>query len=58
MNVRHFVTVEEGIENAGIKVASKAWLDEYDKVCDAETKAFLSEHMKRHWKIMRLYLIP
>lgn len=40
VNVRHFVTVEEGIENAGIKVASKAWLDEYDKVCDAETKAF------------------
>ena len=26
VNVRHFVTVEEGIENAGIKVASKAWL--------------------------------
>ena len=31
VNVRHFVSVEEGLEKAGFTVTSKAWLDEYDR---------------------------
>ena len=32
VNVRHFVTVEEGMERAGFEIVSKAWLDAYDQV--------------------------
>ncbi|MCM1134243.1 MAG: glycoside hydrolase family 3 C-terminal domain-containing protein [Clostridium sp.] len=31
VNVRHFVTVEEGLENAGFEITTKSWLDGYDK---------------------------
>ena len=29
VNVRHYVTVEEGLENAGFTVTTKAWMDGY-----------------------------
>lgn len=38
VNVRHFVTVEEGLENAGFTITTKKWLDSYDKILQ-ETKA-------------------
>lgn len=31
VNVRHFVTVEEGLEQAGVTVATKDWLDAFDE---------------------------
>lgn len=30
VNVRHFVTVEEGLEKAGFEITSKKWLNDYD----------------------------
>lgn len=32
VNVRHFVTVEEGLENAGVEITTKKWLEQYDAV--------------------------
>ncbi len=32
VNVRHCVTVEEGLENAGFTISTKAWLDAYDQI--------------------------
>ncbi len=40
VNVRHYVTVEEGLENAGFTVTTKAWLDGYRAAKDAEIKEF------------------
>lgn len=42
VNVRHFVTVEEGLENAGFTLTTKAWLDRYDTLFAASKKAFFS----------------
>ena len=42
VNVRHFVTVEEGFENAGIEIVSKKWLDEYDAVVAEERAKFVA----------------
>lgn len=32
VNVRKFVSVEEGLENAGFEITTKSWLDAYDQV--------------------------
>ncbi len=40
VNVRHFVTVEEGLENAGFEITTKSWLDGYDQVVEDARKAF------------------
>ena len=40
VNVRHYVTVEEGLENAGFTVTTKAWMDSYDAAVAAEKDAF------------------
>lgn len=32
VNVRHFTTIEEGLENAGFTITTKSWLDAYDEV--------------------------
>lgn len=41
VNVRHFVTAEEGLENAGFELTTKKWLDGYDKtVADAKVAFF------------------
>lgn len=41
VNVRHFVTIEEGIENAGITIVSKKWLDEYDEILNKAREQFV-----------------
>ena len=41
VNVRHFVSVEEGLENAGFEITSKAWLDAYTSMLAEEKAKFL-----------------
>ena len=41
VNSRFFVTAEEGLEAAGFRIASKAWLDRYDALRAAAKKRFL-----------------
>ena len=43
VNVRHAVTVEEGLENAGFTVTGKAWMDGYKAAKLAAAKEFLHE---------------
>ena len=43
VNVRHFITAEEGIENAGIEIVSKKWLDDYDEVVAKAHGAFVAK---------------
>ena len=40
VNVRHYVTVEEGLENAGFTVTTKAWMDGYKAIRDGSIKGF------------------
>lgn len=46
VNVRHFVNVEEGLENAGFEITTKAWLDSYDQVVADAKVAFYREIRK------------
>ena len=43
VNSRTFVTVEQGLAEAGFTVTTKAWLDGYDRVCAAAKKQFVKE---------------
>ncbi|MBQ1310879.1 MAG: glycoside hydrolase family 3 C-terminal domain-containing protein [Blautia sp.] len=43
VNVRHFVNVEEGLENAGFEITTKAWLDAYDQAVEEEKTRFFRE---------------
>ena len=40
VNVRHYVTVEEGLENAGFTVTTKAWMDGYKAAKEAVIQGF------------------
>lgn len=40
VNVRHFVTAEEGLENAGFEITTKKWLEGYDQVVEEARRAF------------------
>ena len=40
VNVRHYTSVEEGLENAGFTITSKGWLDAYDAVVAKASKEF------------------
>lgn len=40
VNVRHYVTVEEGLEYAGFTVTTKAWLDGYKAAREAAIQGF------------------
>lgn len=40
VNVRHYVTVEEGLENAGFTVTTKAWMDGYKAAREALIQDF------------------
>lgn len=40
VNVRHYVSVEEGLENAGFTITTKQWLDAYDLLWREENKKF------------------
>ncbi len=41
VNVRHFVTVEEGLEKAGFTITTKEWLDNYDAIYVEARKSFV-----------------
>ena len=40
VNVRHYVTVEEGLENAGFTVTTKSWMEGYKAAREAVIKGF------------------
>lgn len=40
VNVRHYVTLEEGLEKAGFTMTTKAWMEGYRAERDAQTKTF------------------
>ena len=40
VNVRHYTSVEESLENAGFTITSKGWLDAYDDVISKASKEF------------------
>ncbi|MDD7739696.1 MAG: glycoside hydrolase family 3 N-terminal domain-containing protein [Fusicatenibacter sp.] len=46
VNVRHFVTMEEGLEKAGFTITSKEWLDAYDQVVSNARVTFV-ERVKK-----------
>lgn len=43
VNVRHYTTVEEGLEKAGFTVVSKEWLRTYDEIMVAARKDFIAK---------------
>lgn len=43
VNVRHFVTIEEGLENAGFTITTKEWMDSYDACYEQARKKFTAE---------------
>lgn len=49
VNVRYYVTIEEGLENAGFTITSKSWLGAYDKVV-AEARVSFVERVKKEAK--------
>ena len=40
VNVRHYVTIEEGLEKAGFTISTKAWMDAYDSCYEQARKEF------------------
>ena len=47
VNVRHYVNVEEGLENAGFEVVTKDWLDAYDAAVEKEADRYFKELRKQ-----------
>ncbi len=43
VNSRYFITAEEGLEAAGFRVTTKAWLDGYDEIRNRAKSAFVKE---------------
>lgn len=43
VNVRHFTTIEEGLENAGFTITTKTWLKAYEEVRGNARQAFVKE---------------
>ena len=43
VNVRHYVTIEEGLENAGFTITTKGWMDSYDACYEQARKKFTAE---------------
>lgn len=43
VNVRHFVNVEEGLENAGFEITTKEWLRAYDRLIDQAKREYFAE---------------
>ena len=43
VNSRFFVTVEEGLENAGFRITTKGWLYSYDQVRKQAKSAFVKQ---------------
>lgn len=46
VNVRHFVNVEEGLINAGLKVTTQDWLDSYSKLKHQVTSDYYAKLLK------------
>lgn len=46
VNVRHYPTIEEGLETAGCPVTTKAWLDGYDAARATARQTFIAEKQK------------
>lgn len=46
VNVRHFVTVEEGLENTGVEITTKKWLEQYNTIINDVKKKF-SEKIRK-----------
>ena len=44
VNNRHSVSIYEGLLNHGVTVASKAWIEEYDRFQKAEHEKWIREH--------------
>lgn len=42
VNVRHFTTIEEGLEKAGFSISTKSWLDAYEEVHKNVHKTFVN----------------
>ena len=55
VNVRHFVTIEEGLEKAGFEITSKKWLDDYDGLLVSKRTEFV-ERIRQEAK--QLGIIP
>ncbi len=47
VNVRHFVSVEEGLENAGFEITTKEWLLAYDQLIDQAKKDYFTKLRKQ-----------
>ena len=47
VNSRFFINVEDGLEQAGFRLTTKAWLDAYDNMRVQARKAFLAEIKKK-----------
>ena len=43
VNVRHYVTIEEGLKNAGFQVTTSDWMDEYEVKYKDARKLFVKE---------------
>ena len=54
VNARHFVSVEEGLEQAGFRIVTRHWLDQYDEVESKAKSDFLREirvNARRHFRL-------
>ena len=49
VNVRHTVSVEEGLEQAGFEVTTKSWLQRYDEQWKAGKEQFLRSVRRKLW---------
>jgi len=47
VNVRHYINVEEGLENVGFEVVTKDWLDAYDAAVEKEATNILKSSENR-----------
>ncbi len=43
VNSRHFVTAEAGLESAGFRITTKAWMDRYGAIWDTAKRQFLKK---------------
>lgn len=46
VNVRHFVTVEEGVEKAGFSIISKEWIEKYESLKSESYQEFVAQVRK------------
>lgn len=46
VNVRHYVTIEEGLKNAGVQITTGSWLDAYDKIKNRKKEEFFQEILR------------